>query len=170
MNSKKSNKNNMIYRKQNIDERSRIHFKRYQNAGLQELSLVLLKIRTSMASICLPVRASLAGRGFCHGARPARAGDKFVRFLIRTAFWFTLLLLILPLGGGSVSPLQALFAAREAVGDVTAICERKPEVCEVGKSAFETIRIRAGESARVAYEIFSRQFGEPDPSIRTGGI
>jgi hypothetical protein len=100
-----------------------------------------------------------------------------VRFLIRTAFWFSLVLLILPLGSGNgtdgrqyVSPVQAFFAARDAVGDVSAICERKPEVCEVGKSAFETIKIRAGESARIAYEILSRRFGEPDTSIRTGSI
>jgi uncharacterized protein DUF5330 len=100
-----------------------------------------------------------------------------VRFLIRTAFWFSLVLLILPLGSGTgadgrqyVSPLQAFFAARDAVGDVSAICERKPEVCEVGKSAFETIRIRASESARIAYEILNRQFGDPDSSIRTGSV
>ena len=80
-------------------------------------------------------------------------------FLIRTIFWFSLVLLILPLGGGStdegrqdVSPFQAFFAMREAVGDLTAICERKPGVCEVGSAAFHTIKARAGESARIAYE------------------
>lgn len=97
-------------------------------------------------------------------------------FLIRTAFWFSLVLLILPLNIGpgkdgqqSVSPFQAFFAAREAVGDVTELCERKPEVCEIGKSAFETIRLRAGETARIAYEMLG-QFGKPDTSIQTGSI
>jgi hypothetical protein len=97
-------------------------------------------------------------------------------FLIRTAFWFSLVLLILPLNIGSgtdgrqsVSPFQAFFAAREAVGDVTGLCERKPDVCEVGKSAFETIKLRAGETARIAYEMLG-QFGKPDSTIKTGSI
>ena len=59
---------------------------------------------------------------------------------------------------------------REAVGDLTAICERKPGVCEVGSAAFHTIKARAGESARIAYEILGGQFAEPDPSIQTGSV
>ncbi|RVD28877.1 hypothetical protein EN742_35310, partial [Mesorhizobium sp. M4A.F.Ca.ET.020.02.1.1] len=58
-------------------------------------------------------------------------------FLIRMAFWFSLVLLALPLNVGTdeaghetVGPIQALFAAREAVGDIAGICERKPDVCE----------------------------------------
>lgn len=97
-------------------------------------------------------------------------------FLIRTAFWFSLVLLILPIDYGNeqegegVGAIQALFAAREAVGDVAGICERKPDVCETGKSAFHTIGVRARESARMAYEILDEQFGEPDPSIQTGSV
>ncbi len=98
-------------------------------------------------------------------------------FLIRTIFWFSLVLLMLPLGSGSdedgrqnVGPFQAFFAARDAVSDLSAICERKPDVCNVGWSAFHTIKTRAGESARIAYEILDQQFGEPDPSIKTGSV
>ena len=78
-------------------------------------------------------------------------------FLIRMAFWFSLVLLALPLGVGpgedgqqSVGPLQALFAAREAVGDIAGLCERKPDVCETGKSAMYTISVRAKETAKIA--------------------
>ena len=97
-------------------------------------------------------------------------------FLIRTAFWFSLVLLIMPFGGTggdgneAVSPFQAMFAAREAVSDVSSICERKPDVCEIGKSALQTIGVRARESARIAYELLDDRFGEPDSSINTGGI
>lgn len=103
-------------------------------------------------------------------------------FLFRTAFWFSLVLLILPFGGtgdeqgDAVSPVQAFFAASEAVSDVSGICERKPEVCEVGKSAFQTIGVRARESAKIAYELLDRQFGESagptgtDNSVQTGSI
>jgi hypothetical protein len=80
-------------------------------------------------------------------------------FLIRMAFWFSLVLLALPLGGdGSpgVNPIQAFFAAREAVDDLSGICERKPDVCEVGKAAMQTIGVRAKESARIAYEMLEQ--------------
>jgi hypothetical protein len=93
-------------------------------------------------------------------------------FLIRTAFWFSLVLLVLPLGTGpngenSVSPLQAIFAAREAVGDLAGICERKPDVCETGKAAMQTIGVRARESARIAYQALDEQFGQPDCQRRS---
>jgi len=98
-------------------------------------------------------------------------------FLIRMGFWFSLVLLILPFDAGkssegvpSVGPVQAFFAAREAVGDVAGICERKPDVCETGKSALQTIGVRAREGARLAYELLDGQFGEPDSSISTGSI
>lgn len=78
-------------------------------------------------------------------------------FLIRMAFWFSLVLLALPLdpGGGpsGVSPIQAFFAARAAVDDISGICERQPDVCDVGRAAMQTIGVRAKESARIAYEM-----------------
>jgi hypothetical protein len=97
-------------------------------------------------------------------------------FLIRTTFWFSLVLLMLPFGGQSdadgeqVGPLRALMAAREAVGDIAGICERKPDVCETGKSALHTIGVRARASAKLAYEMFGDQPGEPDSSINTGTV
>lgn len=78
-------------------------------------------------------------------------------FLIRSAFWLSLVLLIIPIGGAAddeaapqVGPIDAFFAAREAVGDVAGMCERKPDVCEVGRSALNTIGVRAREGARMA--------------------
>lgn len=81
-------------------------------------------------------------------------------FLLRCAFWLSLVLLIIPIGGASsetgeetVSPITAFFAAREAVGDLIGMCDRKPEVCEVGRSAVHTITVRARESARIAMDM-----------------
>ncbi len=90
-------------------------------------------------------------------------------FLIRMAFWFSLVLLILPLdpaGDNSpgVNPLQAFFAAKEAVDDMAGICERKPEVCDVGKAAMQTIGTRAKESARIAYEMLEANGTAEGPS------
>ena len=42
---------------------------------------------------------------------------------------------------------------REAVGDIAGICERKPDVCETGKSALHTIGVRAKASAKIAYDM-----------------
>jgi hypothetical protein len=94
-------------------------------------------------------------------------------FLIRMAFWFSLVLLALPLdtgtNGQSVSPIQAFFAAREAVDDVSGICERKPDVCEVGKAAMQTIGARARETARIAYGMLEEN-GKPAPSDEVGAL
>lgn len=77
-------------------------------------------------------------------------------FLLRTAFWFSLVLLMLPFGsesddGPQVGPLQALLAARAAFNDFTGICERQPAVCETGKAAMHTVGVRAKATARYAY-------------------
>jgi hypothetical protein len=95
-------------------------------------------------------------------------------FLIRMAFWFSLVLLALPLDtsdttGQSVSPIQAFFAAREAVDDVSGICERKPDVCEVGRAAMQTIGARARETARIAYEMLEEN-GKPLPADEVGAL
>jgi hypothetical protein len=102
-------------------------------------------------------------------------------FLIRMAFWFSLVLLALPLSVGSdddghqsVGPIQALFAAREAVGDIAGICERKPDVCETGKSAMHTITARAKETAKIAAAMLDDKGTEPetspDTSLATGSV
>jgi hypothetical protein len=88
-------------------------------------------------------------------------------FLIRMAFWFSLVLLALPLdpqgsNGASVSPIQAFFAAQQAVDDVSGICDRKPDVCEVGKAAMQTIGVRARETARIAYEMLEENGAATD--------
>ncbi len=89
-------------------------------------------------------------------------------FLLRMAFWFSLVLLALPMGGASdgqptVGLVTTLFAAREAMTDMAGMCERKPEVCETGKAAFHTISGRARESARIAYEMIGNDAPVPAP-------
>lgn len=100
-------------------------------------------------------------------------------FLIRAAFWFSLVLLALPLNIGqdedgreAVGPLQALGAAREAVGDIAGICQRKPEVCETGMSAMHTITARARETAKIAAEILDTEEDAalPDTATTTGSV
>lgn len=106
-------------------------------------------------------------------------------FLIRMAFWFSLVLLFIPFeisdGEGrvdTVGPIQAFFAAKGAVDDIAGMCERKPDVCETGRSAVQTIGLKARETARMAYawiEDDARQAEQPareiaDREIMTGSI
>ncbi|PZO81657.1 MAG: hypothetical protein DI629_03725 [Mesorhizobium amorphae] len=83
-------------------------------------------------------------------------------FLLRLAFWFSLVLLALPLGSApdgtaTVGPLQAISAAREAVGDLAGICERKPDVCQTGRDAVSTISVRAQEGSRIALKLLDSE-------------
>lgn len=78
-------------------------------------------------------------------------------FLIKSAFWLSLVLLIIPIDVSeqrgdqpAVGPIDAFFAAREAVGDIGGMCERKPYVCDVGRSAVQTITLKARETIRIA--------------------
>ncbi len=98
-------------------------------------------------------------------------------FLIRMTFWFSLVLLFLPLDTGAgrnepaVGPIQALLAAREAVGDIAGICDRKPEVCEVGASAFHTIAGRAREGTRLVLRYVDEESAaETDTETVTGSV
>ncbi|TPW32727.1 DUF5330 domain-containing protein [Pararhizobium mangrovi] len=95
-----------------------------------------------------------------------------MRFLIKMAFWFTLVLVLLPLtqpGGtdtdeASAPPLgETLIAATSAVQDVSGICSRRPEVCQTGGEALGALGERAREGAFVAYRFLDRQFGDREP-------
>jgi hypothetical protein len=87
--------------------------------------------------------------------------------LFKLGFWGGLVLLVIPIDTGEqenkVSALEALLAARETVADLRGICERKPEVCETGGAALETIKARAAASARMALAYMDEQRPAPAP-------
>jgi hypothetical protein len=97
-------------------------------------------------------------------------------FLIKSAFWLSLVLLVLPLGGGSeegepsVGAFETFAAAQAAISDMAGLCERQPEVCEVGRSALHTIGIRAKEGARIAYGMLDEHLDETGEPIHTGSV
>jgi hypothetical protein len=103
-------------------------------------------------------------------------------FLIKSAFWLSLVLLFIPFDaveGGhradTVSPVVALAAAREAATDIGHICARKPEVCTVGQEALHTIGIRARAGAKLAYEMLDKHLdksdlGKGDDALTTGSV
>jgi len=97
-------------------------------------------------------------------------------FIIRSVFWLSLVLLIVPFGGNgedgaeTVGPVEAFIAARGAIGDISGMCERKPEVCEVGRSAIYTIGVRAREGARIAMAAIEDDGEDGEAELTTGSV
>ncbi len=98
-------------------------------------------------------------------------------FLLRAAFWFSLVLLMLPLnpngqsGEGMVGPIETLFAVRGAVADMRGMCERQPDVCKTGGAALHTIGVRAREAARIGYGLLEDEAPAGlDETVKTGTV
>jgi hypothetical protein len=96
-------------------------------------------------------------------------------FIIRSVFWLSLVLLLIPFGGTgkqeTVNPMEALMAARGAIQDLSGLCARRPDVCETGKAAIHTISVRAQAGARIAYDALSDEAESPsgEGAVATGG-
>lgn len=98
-------------------------------------------------------------------------------FLLRTAFWLTLVLVLIPLGSDresptseKVDPVSAYLAAQATVSDIGGFCSRNPLACETGSSALTIIGSRARDGARMVYEFLDEQIAEtaPGDAIVTG--
>jgi hypothetical protein len=97
-------------------------------------------------------------------------------FLLRVAFWLSLVLILLPSGGSQpvpasqVSAGEAFSAARATVTDVQQFCERQREVCNVGSQAAVTLGQRAQAGAKMIYEFLHERFhANESGSERTTG-
>src|SRR5947209_20536493 len=81
-----------------------------------------------------------------------------MRFLLRVAFWLTVILALLPSGGSkappnlNVSAMDAISAATATVTDVRSFCERQPEACTLGSRAAVAIGQLALAGAKMVYE------------------
>jgi uncharacterized protein DUF5330 len=92
-----------------------------------------------------------------------------MRFLLKMAFWLGIVLVLLP-GGGShstdsktppVTASDAMAAAKAAVTDMRAFCERQAEACTVGSQAAVAIGHRAQAGVKMLYDFLNEQLG-PD--------
>lgn len=88
-------------------------------------------------------------------------------FLLRTAFWLTLVLALLPTGstqpskpGPQVGAIEAVTAAGAAVSDMSGFCDRQAEACEVGAQTAIVIGQRAQAGAKMVYEFISEQMNK----------
>ncbi len=90
-------------------------------------------------------------------------------FLIRAGFWFSLVLMFLPIfakpeggprpgGEPSVQVSDAISAASGVVQYVGAMCTEKPDVCLKGGETLTALGYQVGDGARVAYDMLGRHF------------
>ncbi|WP_349360052.1 DUF5330 domain-containing protein [Stappia sp.] len=96
-------------------------------------------------------------------------------FLLRSAFWIGLVLLLLPIDTGSdteqtspgVSPVAAFVAAQSTLSDLSGFCERNPETCATGGQAIAQIGARAKVSAQALYEFIDEHDDGQTPGAAT---
>ncbi|WP_428700310.1 DUF5330 domain-containing protein [Stappia sp.] len=91
-------------------------------------------------------------------------------FLLRSAFWIGLILLLLPIDTGSeetsgtgINPVTAFFAAQSTISDLSGFCERNPQTCETGGQAITQIGAKAKVSAKMLYDYL-----DEDGNLTTG--
>lgn len=80
-------------------------------------------------------------------------------FLLRTAFWLSVMLLVLPLGldtksdgpdardRAQIDAMSAFAAAGATVSDMGSFCSRQPDACAVGGEALKLVGERAKSGA-----------------------
>jgi hypothetical protein len=92
-----------------------------------------------------------------------------MRFLLRMAFWLGVVLVLLPSASTQppskvqVGTVEAMSAARAAVGDLRSFCERQPEACSIGSQAAVAIGHRAQAGAKILYEFLNDHLGPQTP-------
>jgi|ERR1700691_1301690 hypothetical protein len=96
-------------------------------------------------------------------------------FLLRLAFWLSVVLLLLPSGGGqrnaatnNVSASQAISAASATVGDLRGFCARQPDACSIGSEVATTLGYRAQAGAKMLYDVLSEALA-PQETAATHG-
>jgi hypothetical protein len=93
-------------------------------------------------------------------------------FLIRGAFWFTMVLVALPFfdgeaqqklqGAPQVEATEALSAAAGAISYMSQMCAERPDVCVKGAETVSALGTRAKEGALVAYKMLDKKFSTKD--------
>ncbi len=87
-------------------------------------------------------------------------------FLLRVAFWLSIVVVLLPAGPKSdpnapaVSTFEAFGAAQAALKDARGFCSREPEACTIGSQAIQVFAQKAQNGARMLYEFMSSNSAE----------
>jgi hypothetical protein len=94
-------------------------------------------------------------------------------FLLRMAFWLTIVLALLPTGSTApqahvpqLDAADAVGAAGAAVSDMSGFCDRQPEACKVGAQAAVAIGQRAQAGASMVFDFIHERMSRAE----TGSI
>lgn len=89
-------------------------------------------------------------------------------FLLRMAFWLSIVLILLPSGTqhgpatNQVGAADALSAASATVHDLKGFCAREPNACTVGSELATTLGYRAQAGAKMLYDFLSETMAPRD--------
>ncbi len=95
-------------------------------------------------------------------------------FLLRTAFWLSVVLALLPAfaprqSGTAPADLvaaEAVTAASATVADMSKFCDRRPDACAAGAQFVAAFGQRARAGAKIVYDFVGDRLGRPNG---TGG-
>lgn len=93
-------------------------------------------------------------------------------FLVRSAFWLTLVILLIPPDPETgdaprVTILNAVLAVQDTAAGLSGFCERNAEVCATGSTAFQLIGETTGNGIEMITRYITGAGPEPAPA---GGI
>jgi len=85
-------------------------------------------------------------------------------FLLRTAFWLSIVILLLPApesmkSESGIGAAQAVNAASATFSDMSQFCTRQPDACEIGSQALVQFGHKAQASAKWLYDTLTSKAG-----------
>jgi hypothetical protein len=98
-----------------------------------------------------------------------------MKFLLRAAFWLSIVILLLPggpsheKGGPQIGASDAVSAASATVTDLRQFCNRQPDACAVGSQAFNEFGHKAQASFKWLYETLNERFGQDQNTSSVAG-
>jgi hypothetical protein len=82
-------------------------------------------------------------------------------FLIRVAFWLSIIIILLPTGSQqpkstpTIETAEAVSAASAAMSDMRQFCSRQPDACTIGSHAAVAFGYKAQAGAKMLYEFLT---------------
>jgi len=99
-----------------------------------------------------------------------------VMFLLRSAFWLTIVILLIPADPQSgeaprVTVVNAVMAAQATLADLGGFCDRNQDVCITGSAAIDVFAEKAGNGVEMIYQYFGETGGaSQDPDLNRGTL
>lgn len=90
-------------------------------------------------------------------------------FLLRMAFWLSIVLILLPTGstqrapaGSDVGASEVISAGSATVQDVRGFCTRQPDACTIGSQVAVSLGYRAQAGAKMLYDFLTETLAPRD--------